>query len=132
MCEGRRRLGNIREKVGDFRQNDGESRDDCKNDENRQKIRELAGCYCNKRRLIYRKRRGGNWKLVLNGNYIPRGVWQNDLFWTLPKGNRSLQKRDRWRRGKGGSEMGGDGVKASERKNSAGKSLQYVSEVQKP
>src|SRR6266566_9134451 len=131
MCKGRRHLGNIRKKVGDFRQDDDESGDNCKNDENRQKLGELAWCYCNKRRLIDRKRRGENWKLAFNGNYIPRGVWQNDLFRTVQKGKRSIQKRDRWRRGKGGSEIG-DGAKASERKNSAGKSLQYVSEVQKP
>jgi hypothetical protein len=132
MCKGGRHLGNIREKVGDFRQNDDESRDNGKNDENGQKIGELAWCYCNKRRLIDRKRRGENWKLAFNGNYIPRGVWRNDLFRAVQKGKRSIQKRDRWRRGKGGSKMGGDGVKAPERKNSAGKSLQYVSEVQKP
>jgi hypothetical protein len=90
--------------MGDFRQND----------EKRQKREEVAWCYCNKRRLIDRKRRGENWKLAFNGNYISRGVWQNDMFRTLHKGNRSIQKRDRWRRGDGGSEMGGDGVKVSE------------------
>jgi len=132
MCKGRGHLGDIHEKVGDFGQNDDESRDNCKNDEKRQKLGELAWCYFNKRRLIDRKGRGENWKLAFNGNDIPRGVRQDDLFRTLHQGNRSIQKRDRWGRGKGGSEVGGDGVKASERKNSAGKSLQYVSEVQKP
>lgn len=129
---GFERLGNIREKAGDFRQNDNESRDNCKNEENRQKLGEVAWCYSNKRRPIERKRRGENWKLALNGNYIPRGVWGNDLFRTLHEGSRRIQKRGRWRRGKGGSEMRGNGVEAPEHKNSAGKSLQYVSEVQEP
>src|SRR5580698_8462856 len=103
MCKGR---GDFHKKVGDFRQNDDESRDDCKNDENRQELGDVAWCYCNERRLIDRKRRGENRKLALNGNYIPRGVWQNDLFRMLRKGNRSIEKRERWRRGKGGSEVG--------------------------
>ena len=70
MGKGRRYLGNIHKKVGNFRENDDESRDNCKNDENRQKLGELAGRYCNKRRLIDGKRRGTgkNWKLAFNDN----------------------------------------------------------------
>jgi len=59
-------------------------------------------------------------------------VWRNDLFQKLQERNRSIEKRDRWRRGKGGNEMGGDDVKASEGKDPVGETLQDISEVEKP
>jgi hypothetical protein len=46
--------------------------------------------------------------------------------------NRSIEKREGWRGGKGWNEMGRDDVEGSEGKDPVGESLQYISEIQKP
>ena len=66
---------------------------------------------------------------TFNGNEVPGRVRRHEYLWNRHKGNRSIQKRDRWRRGEGGNEMGGDDAKVSE---PAGKSLQDIPEVQEP
>jgi hypothetical protein len=67
---------------------------------------------------------------TLDEDKVYGGIRRNDL-WQLHKGSGGIQKRDRWRGGEGGDKMGND-AKVPERKDAAGKTLQYVSEDEKP
>ena len=92
----------------------------------------MAGRYCDKRGLIAGNGRGEGWRLAFDrfkGDEA-RGVRRDDLLCKPSKGDRSIQKRDRRRRGEGGNKMTSDGTKVSERKDPAGKALYYVPEVE--
>lgn len=115
--------GNVGEKVYDLWEEEEQSGDNReRDDEKREKDGELAGRYCDKRRLVAGNRRGKGRRLAFDtfkGDEAHGGVRRDDLLGKTHEGKRRIQKRDGRRRGDGGNEMRRHKAKASESDDSA-------------